>query len=111
MRSEPSRRLYGGQAAMQSKTIAGTAFRGLAAVSSTRARPALIFLVSAFVIVAITAAPALPSRYSEAMQASPSKDASPLRLPLPYSAAAPRSSEETSDVAARRFTGRVGANL
>ncbi|MFL6726979.1 MAG: M23 family metallopeptidase [Sphingomicrobium sp.] len=96
---------------MQSKTIAGTALGGLASASSGRALPGIILLVAGSVLVAITAAAALPSRYQDQLQASSGKDAVPLRSPVPNVAAAPRSPGQASDLAARRFTARVGGNL
>jgi murein DD-endopeptidase MepM/ murein hydrolase activator NlpD len=96
---------------MQSKRIADAAFGGLTGAPSARTRAALILLVSASVIVAITAAPALPSRSPDALQASSVEEAAPLRSPVRQTAAARRSPAKASDAAARRFTGRVGANL
>ena len=64
---------------MQSKTVTIAGLDGLASGSSRRALPAVILLVAAM-IVAITAATALPSRSPDTLHPRSSKDAAPSQL-------------------------------
>src|SRR5690242_1331190 len=110
MRAEPSRRLIGGQAAMQSNRVADPAMGGLKGALSRRVPAIIILLATGSAVVAITAATALPSRLP-VPQASPSKNAAPLLNPVSRAPADARRQVEAGGPAARRFTGRVGENL
>ena len=96
---------------MQSKTVTIAGLDGLASGSSRRALPAVILLVAGPMIVAITAATALPSRSPDTLHPRSSKDATPLSSSVSIPVAAPRSPGKASDLGARRFAGRVGGNL
>ena len=96
---------------MQSKTVADAGLDGLASASPRRELPAVILLLAAPLIIGITAATALPSRSPVTFHARSSKDTGHLHSPLSTGVAAPQSADKASDLAARRFTGRLGGNL
>jgi murein DD-endopeptidase MepM/ murein hydrolase activator NlpD len=98
----------GGQTAVQWNIFAGTASGGLASAPSGSARTLVVSLVAGSAILAITAAAALPSR-SQRAQAKPA--AAPVAAPVNRASARTESPPEAGDVAARRYTGRVGSNL
>src|SRR5205823_8313309 len=110
MGAEPSRRLFGGHAAVQSKKSSGAASNGPARARLGRSRMATIAVVAGSALVAITAAAALPLLARKAPQASTDGPVPPRTL-SPQLAAAPAPAADEADVAARRFTGRVGENL
>src|SRR5438067_10713587 len=107
MSAEPSRRLFWGHAAVQSKTSSPAAIGGRAL--SARARVAIAATLAGSALLVITAATALPSlRHDAAHATAATRRSAPHRAIIAPLAA---SHELQSDVAAQRFTGRVGANL
>ena len=110
MTAEPSRRLYGGQAAVQRLTGAFTAAGGSGAHSS-RARARLFLAAAGTAFLAIGGALTIPSLWrSNSASAAPVPVQKTKPAALTWTKIQP-ASVPASDPDSRRFTGRVGTNL
>ena len=96
---------FGGHAAVQS-TISSRPETGLSSALRSRTGLALISAILGSAVIAITAATALPPSASDARE-----EPAPRHFATPLAALQPLPASEQQEIAARRFTGRVGDNL
>jgi len=96
---------FGGHAAVQS-TISSRPETGPGSALRSRRGLALIGAILGSAVIAITAATALPPSASDARQ-----EPAPRHFATPRAAVRPLPASDQQDIAARRFTGRVGDNL